>query len=61
MSNLHPRIACPHVRVKVKKSYYKAILIGGALFIWMAHMFVPAYEMHAAFLTNVLFALDPTA
>lgn len=60
MSPLH-HIHCPHTRVKVKKAYYKWCLVAAALVIWLAHMFVPSYEMHAAFLTNVLFALDPTA
>jgi len=55
------KIHCPPIRkVKIKRHYYRTILIISAIGIWAVHEYNPHYEMHAAFLTNLLFALDPT-
>jgi len=54
------QIHCPIHKVKVKRHYYRTILICSAIGIWAVHVYNPEYEMHATLLTNLLFALDPT-
>lgn len=58
MSNLH---LPPVKKVQVKKSHYRVVLVCTAAGIWVAHEYHPDYEMHVAFLCNLLFAVDPTA
>lgn len=50
----------PVHRVKVKRTHYRVILVTMSVVIWVCHEVSPGYEMHMVFLTNVLFALDPT-
>lgn len=57
MSTLH---LPPIHKVEVKRKHYRFILIIAAGGIWIGHEYAPGYEMHIAFLTNCLFALDPT-
>lgn len=57
MSDLHFH---PIKKVEVKRKHYRLVLVLSAGGIWIAHEFSPGHEMHVAFLTNLLFALDPT-
>lgn len=50
----------PVHKIKVKRTHYRLILICAAGGVWICHELSPGYEMHVAFLTNALFALDPT-
>lgn len=57
ISKLH----CPVHKMKVKRSYYRLCLLLISATIWAVHHHAPDYEMHVVFLTNAMFALDPTA
>lgn len=59
MSGLH--LHCPKRKLQIKKRYYRAMLVAVSAAIWWAHEYMPHYEMHVAFLTNLMFAVDPTA
>lgn len=55
------KLHLPHIeKVKVRKRHYRIVLICAAGGIWAVHEWHPHYEMHIAFLTNLLFALDPS-
>lgn len=56
ISKLH----CPIHKVKVKRHYYRTILVISTIGILAVHRYNPDYETHAAALLNLLFALDPT-
>lgn len=59
ISPLHRNFKMPVIhKVKLKKRYYRTILIVSAGAIWIVHEYHPHYEMHAAFLTNLLFAIE---
>lgn len=57
MSDIH---LPPVKKVQVKRRHYRLILICTSAGIWAAHEWAPEHEMHVAFLTNLLFAVDPT-
>jgi hypothetical protein len=54
------QIHCPVHRVKVKRHYYRTILVISSIAILTVHYYSPEHETHAATLLNLLFALDPT-
>lgn len=58
MSTLH---LPPIKKVQVKRRHYRVLLICCSAGIWVVHEYDPHHEMHVAFLTNLLFAIDPTA
>lgn len=57
ISDLH----CPKFKVKIKKRYYRTLLVGGGVAIFLVHYYAPEHEVHAVVVVNTLFALDPTA
>lgn len=57
-SPLH--IHCPIRKIKVKKSYYRFLLVMGGILIYYTHMYYPELEIHTVVVVNTLFALDPT-
>lgn len=56
LSSIH----CPVHRIKVKKTYYRAILVIGGIGMYYAHHHIPEHEVTIAVLLNTLFAIDPT-
>lgn len=54
------KIHCPIHKIKVKRHYYRTILVCSTIGIWAIHYYAPEHETHAAALLNLLFALDPT-
>lgn len=57
MSSVHLH---PIKKIEVKRKHYRVILVVCAGGIWLTHEYFPDHEMHVAFLTNLLFAFDPT-
>lgn len=50
----------PIKKIKVKRAHYRMVLVLSSGAILVCAVYAPEHEMHVAFATNLLFALDPT-
>jgi len=54
------KIHCPIHRIKIKRQFYRTVLVLSAAGILAVHSYSPDHEVWVATVQTLLFALDPT-